>query len=104
MFGGKLKQEYQLALARLAQSEQEAANLRSELDRNKRECDAMRAEMQGAHAEHGVFNRLHAKELGGKVTIIQPRCRRCGGQHEAFAGIVEPDGGCDFVGGTAQLC
>ena len=64
MFGGKLKQQYQQALDKLAQSEQEVANLRSELDRNKSECEAMRAEMQGAHTEHGVFSELHANMQG----------------------------------------
>ncbi len=64
MFCGKLKQQHQTALAKLAQAEGTVANLRNELVKAESERDAMRADSQQARLD-GEMARLIFDSLQG---------------------------------------
>lgn len=64
MFCGKLKQEHQVTLGRLAQSEQELLNLRNDLNRAESERDAMRAERDEAQLSCAVARQIYSNMQG----------------------------------------
>jgi hypothetical protein len=64
MFCSKIRQELQLAQARLAQSEQESADLRNELKQVQNEREAMREGMQEAQLACEVARRIYNNMQG----------------------------------------
>jgi uncharacterized protein YukE len=73
MFGGKSRQENQVLQARLSQTDQEIAALRSDLARLESERDAVRAELEGVHAGQQTSIRLYAnmQGFGDSFAVLQ---------------------------------
>ena len=64
MFSGKLRQQHQTLQTRMTNVDLEVAALRNELSRMESERDAVRAELEVAHAEHATTVRLYANMQG----------------------------------------
>lgn len=64
MFSGKLRQQHQTLQTRMTNVDLEVAALRNELSRMESERDAVRAELEVAHAEHATAVRLYANMQG----------------------------------------
>lgn len=73
MFGGKSKQELQVALARLAQSEAESSNLRRVLSQTESELNAARAAQQQAEESCEIARQIyHSMQVfGDSFTALQ---------------------------------
>jgi hypothetical protein len=64
MFCGKLRQDYQAALDRIAQSEHEVGNLRDALNRAEKEREEMRAGMQAAQLSCEIARLIYSNMQG----------------------------------------
>jgi hypothetical protein len=64
MFGGRLKQEHQQALAKLIGSERDSANLRDQLRRVEDERDELRARMQEVEQDREISKLIFANMQG----------------------------------------
>jgi hypothetical protein len=64
MFGGKIKQEHQVALQRLAENERDVVALRAELSRLESEQSALREEATGAKMACQVADRIYGNMQG----------------------------------------
>ena len=73
MFCGKLRQEHHRVLAKLAQSEQEAAGLRSALSQAENECEALRAGMQTSKLDAEVAKQIYSnmQSFGESFIVLQ---------------------------------
>jgi hypothetical protein len=70
MFGGKIKQEHQVALQRLAENERDVAALRAELSRLESEQSALREEATGAKTACQVADRIYGNMQGFGESFI----------------------------------
>lgn len=70
MFGGKLKQEHQLASQRLVENERDIATLRAELSRLEAEQTSLRAEATGAKTAGQVANLIYGNMQGFGESFI----------------------------------
>jgi len=70
MFGGKLKQENQVALQRLAENERDIAALRAQLARLESEQDTLRAEATGAKTACLVADKIYGNMQGFGESFI----------------------------------
>ncbi len=70
MFGGKLKQEHQVALQRLIENEREIASLRAELARLESEQGALREEATGAKTASLVADKIYGNMQGFGESFI----------------------------------
>lgn len=70
MFGGRLKQEHQETLVRLAEAERDARSLRDQLSRIEDERDEMRARMQEAEKNCELSQRIFANMTGFGESFI----------------------------------
>ena len=73
MFCGKLRQEHQLALAKLAQSEQESANLRHALSQAESEREEFRAGMLSAQLDSEIARLIYSnmQSFGNSFVALQ---------------------------------
>jgi hypothetical protein len=70
MFGGKLKQDHQVALQRLAENERDIAATRAQLARLEAEQDALRAEAIDAKTNCQVADKIYANMQGFGESFI----------------------------------
>ncbi len=73
MFGGKLRQEHQQALAKLLGAEHETARLRSALSEAEREREALHAEMQASKLDAEIARQIYSnmQSFGESFVVLQ---------------------------------